>query len=119
MLLIFQSDICVPKAADINGKALVGLPDRQVVFSINFASTLWMPALTGNFDPCLDRFTMGAAIFTILGCQTRATRMFAAVLALIVYKLHKQFLSYLIRSTVAPRFDSVPAERWESPQPAS
>ena len=89
MLLIFQSDICVPKAADINGKALVGLPDRQVIFSINFASTLWMPALTGNFDPCLDRFTMGAAIFTILGCQTTATRMFTAVLALIVYKFHK------------------------------
>jgi len=65
------------------------LSDPQVVFSINFASTLWMPALTGNFDPCLDRFTMGAAIFTILGCQTTATRMFTAVLALIVYKFHK------------------------------
>jgi hypothetical protein len=48
-----------------------------------------MPALTGNFDPYLDRFTMGAAIFTILGCQTTATRMFTAVLALIVYKFHK------------------------------
>ena len=79
---------------DIGGKALVGLAlvglsDPQVVFSINLASTLWMPALTGNFDPCLDRFTMGAAIFTILGCQTTATRMFTAVLALIVYKFHK------------------------------
>jgi hypothetical protein len=74
---------------NIGGKALVALSNPQVVFSINFASTLWMPALTRNFDPCLDRFTMGAAIFTILGCQTSATRMFTAVLALIVHKFHK------------------------------
>jgi hypothetical protein len=53
-----------------------------------------MPALTGNFDPCLDRFTMGTAIFTILGCRTTATRMFTAVLVFIV---HKSFLSNLIR----------------------
>jgi hypothetical protein len=81
---------------------------RISVVSIDFSGALRVPALAGNLGPCLDRFTMGAAILTILGRQTTATRVSTAVLVLIVHK--QSFLPSLL-STVAPRFDSTLAVR--------
>ena len=88
-----------------------GQSDAYVVVSINFSSTLRVPALTGNFGTRLDCFAMRAAILAILRCQTTATRVSTAVL---VFIFHRQSLLTSSFPIVLHRVGSPLAVHWES-----
>src|SRR5690349_22805605 len=50
-----------------------------------FATTSGMSTSARDFRPCLSCFTMRAALFTVFGCQTTATRMFTTLPVFIVH----------------------------------